>query len=253
LGATAVAQSIVSYYDWDFPTARRFALQAIEANPSYELGHTWYGYMLTFWGWPFEARAQLNRSLELNPSKAAIYRFTGHTYCMQRDYTNAIIWYRRAINLDHHHSADFLSLGHAFVWIGDESNACNAFVTWETLDKRRTESEAKQYWQQMLDLFKTGGYRALWQKEFKEDTENNPDGDYYWKAYLQVRLGNTGEAFKLLQKSFDAHENASSESDEDNLLFLLFDPGWDGVHDDPRFKHLLDEVGFTKVMPPAKK
>ncbi len=33
---------------------------------------------------------------------------------------------------------------------------------------------------------------------------------------------------------------------------LLFYEQWDGLHDDPRFKYLLDEVGFTKVMPPSK-
>jgi hypothetical protein len=36
------------------------------------------------------------------------------------------------------------------------------------------------------------------------------------------------------------------------LDYLVFDEHWDGVRDDPRFKDLLEKVGFTKVARPLK-
>ncbi len=69
LAATYCARSILCYEDWDFPAATRYAFQATKANPEYELGHTWYGYVLEMTGWPIEARAQLEASLALAPPK----------------------------------------------------------------------------------------------------------------------------------------------------------------------------------------
>jgi serine/threonine protein kinase len=46
------AQSIVSWYEWKFPQAKRFILEAIKADSKYEQGHTWYAYMLGQWGDP---------------------------------------------------------------------------------------------------------------------------------------------------------------------------------------------------------
>jgi serine/threonine protein kinase len=244
LGATAIAQSIVNYYDWDFPAARRFAMQAIKANPKYELGHTWYGFMLTYWGWPVEGRAQLEISRNISPSKAIVYRCIGHTYYTQRDFTNAITWYRDAIELDRHHSPDFLYFGRSLEAMGDWSNAFDAFETTDIL-VGQNEDEVRRHWQNLRETYKTGGMKACWQQEW-EETEAKPNEAFYWKAILQIRMGNKDSAFKWLQKSFDAHE-------PDGLDNLLVDPDWDSVHDDPRFKSLLDKISFTKVMPPSKK
>lgn len=49
-----------------------------------------------------------------------------------------------------------------------------------------------------------------------------------------------------MNKSFETRELDGFQSD---LEYLIFDEHWDGVRDDPRFKALLDKVGFTKVMP----
>jgi serine/threonine protein kinase len=244
LGATAIAQSIVNYYDWDFFIARHFALQAIKANPRYELGHTWYGFMLTYWGWPVEGRAQLEISRSLSPSKAIIYRCIGHTYYTQRDFTNAITWYRDAIELDRHHSPDFLYLGRSLEAIGDWSNAFAAFATTDILNGQN-EGETRRHWQNLREAYKAGGKMACWRQEWKL-TESDTNEAFYWKAILQIRMGNQDAAFDWLQKAFDAHE-------PDGLENLLVDPDWDSVHDDPRFKRLLDKIGFTKVMPPLQK
>ena len=67
---------------------------------------------------------------------------------------------------------------------------------------------------------------------------------------IQIHLGNTNAALDWLEKSYATRERGD---DFDSLNDLLFDPCWDGLHNNPRFKRLLDEIGFTKVMPPPKK
>ena len=65
-----------------------------------------------------------------------------------------------------------------------------------------------------------------------------------------MELPRTQEVAFELNKSYESRERSGYTSP---LTDLLFDEVWDDLHDDPRFKELLDKIGFTKVMPPRKK
>ena len=79
-------------------------------------------------------------------------------------------------------------------------------------------------------------------------TQQHPDRDFYWKAIIQIHLGNTNAALDWLETSCRMRER-----DDDNyqplLSDLLLDANWDGLHDHPRFKRLLEQTGLAKVMP----
>jgi tetratricopeptide (TPR) repeat protein len=80
LGVTHCALALVNFYDWDYPKALEHARQSVKADPNYEFGHVWYGYMLAHWGRPLEARRQIEIARRIAPSKATVYRALGHTY-----------------------------------------------------------------------------------------------------------------------------------------------------------------------------
>ena len=63
-----------------------------------------------------------------------------------------------------------------------------------------------------------------------------------------ARLGHADDAFKWLNKSYETRERFAGF--QTRLTNLLFDEYWDSLHDDKRFKDLLDKIGFTKVMRP---
>ncbi len=247
--AAALAESTIRFEAWDFPAARRSAEQAIKTSPGYELGHIWYGWMLVNWGLTSEARAEADISRTLAPSKATSYRLRGHTYRVERNFTNAITWYRQAISLDRHELAAHLSIGEAFRAMGAYTNALDYFETTDLLRNPGNESETRQSFDQLRQAFKEGGARGYWQEEWKR-TETEPNEDFYWKAAVQIRLGDTNAALNWLEKSFETHERSGYQSAMESLLFDEF---WDGLHDHPRFKELLDKVGFTKVMASRKK
>src|SRR5262249_48373935 len=95
--ATYSAQSVVNWYEWNYPEAKRFVQQAIKADPNYELGQTWYGYMLCIWGDPIASRKQYEIGQKLAPSKATVYRGLGRSYYAERRYTNAIPYFLKAL------------------------------------------------------------------------------------------------------------------------------------------------------------
>ncbi len=246
------AQSIVDWNDDNYSDALQNALAATQADDHYELGHTWYGYLLGLTGRPVEGRAQIEISQAIAPPKAIFPYCIGHTYYAQRDFTNAILWYRQAAEMVPRHSDNSFWLGRAYQALGDYTNALNYF---EKHDRANGNFDATNF-HELRDALVNKGIPGYWQQQWKSG------GSSYWKAVIQIHLGNTNAALNYLDEAFQRHERQYNggkfherEYDQGPLTLsqLLMDPEWDGLHDDSRFKKLLDEIGFTKVMPRPKK
>ena len=246
-GATATAEAIVSYYDWDFTAAERYALQAIKISPRYELAHTWYGFMLARWDRPEESRAQLTNSLNLRPSKAIIYRCIGHAYYVERNFVQATNWYQKAIELDGHHRQDFWFEGSAQWALRDYVTSINTREQGDLLDTRNPSAVSNRY-TRLRQALESGGPRGYWEQAWTDSESGS--WRLYEKAKVRIELGDTNGALSLLQQSFASNEQLGGES---GLLQLLFDECWDGLRDDPQFKMLLDKMTFTAVMPVQRK
>jgi len=164
---------------------------------------------------------------------------------MQRDFTNAILWYRKAIELSPQDAIPFQFIGQARLAMGDYTNALNNLEQSDLLGGGNEASTRRRYEDARRALAK-GGIAGYWQLEWAR-TVTDTNSDFYRKAAIQLHLGHTNDAFYWLNRSYETHECQGLSLP---LNYLLFDADWDGVHDDPRFRKLLDEVGFTKVMPP---
>ncbi len=245
LAQTHGAQAFMSFFDFDFPQAQKRVLQAIEEGSQTDT--LWYGFMLTHWGRPEEARRQLEIARTFMPSSAILYRMMGHTYYAQRHYTNAIAWYRRSLNFDQHEVASEF-IGQAYRALGDYTNAFDTFEKAEIINGAGA-SETKRKYDRLRQVFEADGEHGYWEEQWKR-TEKKPTSDFYWKAVIQIHLGDTNAAIAWLNRSFDTGERTGVESP---LIDLLFDEHWDGLHDDWQFKKLLEEIGFTKVMSTRRK
>ncbi|MCI0540588.1 MAG: tetratricopeptide repeat-containing serine/threonine-protein kinase, partial [Verrucomicrobiales bacterium] len=250
LGATHCAQSLVHFYEWDFPEALARARQSVKANSDYEFGHLWYGYILTHWGWTNEALRETEIALDLAPSKAAVYRSLGHCYYLRRDFTNAITMYRQALEWEPQHTAAIYWIGRACQALGDYLAAVSYFEKTE-FPSGTDEAGAKTTGDAFRTAFKEGGERGYWQEAWKR-AERKGDREFYLKATIQCRLGKTNAAFGWLSRSYESRETSGGWF-ERPLNYLLFDECWDNMRDDPRFEELIEKIGFTKVMPrPAR-
>jgi serine/threonine protein kinase len=246
LAATYCARAIVSYGHLDFPQAKKLILKAIAADPKYEFAHTTYGFWLMSWGWPIQAREQLRISAQIDASKVTIYCFRGHTYHLERDYTNAIDSYQTALRFEQQHAWSYGGLADTYEGMGDYTNAIANHEKQELLSGE-DESATRRDCNDRLRAFKEGGARGYYRQLWKE-AETDP-GEFYWKACIQIHLGNTNTALNYLSKAFQARANGSSL--ERNLNYLLVHEHWDPVRDDPRFKELL-KTNFWEVMPKRK-
>jgi tetratricopeptide (TPR) repeat protein len=186
----------------------------------------------------------------LPSSKANVYCFLGQTYYAQRDYTNAILWERKALKLDAHYAAALFLIGEAQMATGDYSGAVTNFEMQEIYSGANA-SAARSLSEQLEKAIAEQAARGYWKTQWA-DMENYQDAGYYWKAVIQLNLGHTDQAFEWLTNSYKMHERDGAGLDGP-LSYLFFDPWWNGLHDDPRFRKLLDDIGYTKVIPPLKK
>jgi len=249
LAATSVAEAIVNWSDWKYLESEQCILQAIKANPNYELAHTFYSWLLCCYGRPEEAYQQLEISRALAPSRAVVYRCFGNVFYVERDYTNAIKWYRKTLEWEPHHPVAFWGIGQSLRAMGDYSNALD-YSERADIFSGADEKSTKQKYEMQRRALAAGGIRGYWQLHWKWN-ESPTNTNYYWKGVIQIQLGNTSAALDWLQKSYATRERGNGY--ETPLNDLLYNDCWDGLHDKQSFKKILDEVGYTKVMPPQRR
>src|SRR4029453_7433192 len=96
---TAVAL-IVQNHDWDWRTAEREFLQAIELNPNYATAHHWYAEHLMWRGRFDEALRERERARQLDPLSLIIATDHGAILLNSRQYDRAIEQLRSVMELD---------------------------------------------------------------------------------------------------------------------------------------------------------
>jgi len=245
LAATHTAVSFLQWADWRFDEALKSCEKAISVNPNYEFTHTHYGFLLTKLGQLEKGREQLLEAEKLEPSKAVIQVLLGHNYYVQRDYTKAMEQYRKAIRFHSDYALAHGLIGRVYRARGQYREAINELEK-SQMSRGADEVATKEFFNQLRNAFiKGGGATGYWLEQLNR-TQRKPDGEFYWKAVVQVQLGHTNQAFQWLNKSFTTRE-AETDSWDHPIDDLLFDECWDGLHNDPRFEALVDKIGFTKI------
>jgi hypothetical protein len=244
LAATYIAQAAINYSDRKFAEAEQCELAAIKANPNYEFSYTFYSWLLACYGRPNEALEQLTNSLRLEPSKVIVYRAFGNTYYAKRDYSNAIVWYEKAIQVEPHHFIAWWGLGMSLRAMGDYTNAL-PFMEKSEILSGADEMRTRAGYASLRAAMDQDGIPGFWSQHWKW-AEQDTNATLYVKASIQMHLGNTNGALDLLEASFTNHERGANY--DTPLNTLLYDDEFDAVRDHPRFTNLLEQMGLTKVM-----
>ncbi|MEO8429775.1 MAG: protein kinase [Verrucomicrobiota bacterium] len=243
------AESLENWFEWDFPKAEELAKRAIRTDPKYEFAHRQYASMLMTWDRPVEARKEVELSQKILPSKGVSWRIRGHTYFYQRDYTNAIATYLRTLEWEANHQIADYSLACAYRALGNYSNAITYFEKAD-IESGDEPSAVKARFERDRAALASGGPRGYWQEEWNH-TKEYLDGDFYRKAEIQFRLGDTNAAIEWLNRSFAVREKRDGTY-ESPLNWILYYEVWDPFRKDKRFIELLNKIGFTKVNPRLK-
>jgi len=208
-------------YDWE--TAEREFLAAIEANPSYMLSHCWYAFTLSSLARGDEAVAAAERACEVDPLSPYVNTTLGFALLSAGRRTDAISALEEAVDIDADSLYSLFMLGADYGALGRHDEAVTV------LEKAVTLSDRGAYYLSWLGwAYGIAGQRDKAEKILEELSARFPDECTQSISLMQVHsgLGNIDAAFEWLDK-------AITEGDPAAAFVGL--PSMDPLREDPRF------------------
>jgi serine/threonine-protein kinase len=226
--------------DWNFVEAEKEYKRAIELSPNYPTAHHWYAESLTSLGRFDEGFAEYNRALELDPLSLAISTDLGMAYFYNRQYDRAVEHFKKLIELDPKYVRTYFYLAEVYEEKGMFEEAIAEFEKGSTLQGLNLNqfAEAKAMIQNAV---KKSGARGYWQQVLdftKQEEKKGSPVDSINMAECYAKLGERDEAFRWLEKAYEERKT--------ELVWLVVEPRFDSLRDDPRFQDLLLRIGLPQ-------
>jgi DNA-binding winged helix-turn-helix (wHTH) protein/TolB-like protein len=224
------------FHSWDWEGAEASFRRSVELNANYATAHHWYATLLAIQGRPDEAKAEMQRALELNPRSPNFLADLGQIYYFNREYDAAKEYCFKALEQDpefvfaHEYLHDiYLFTGEYDKAVDEELMAQRFNLTFENESadrKRRLESN----WQEMRTLFEEKGIAA-----FEENlTSIDTPAFGYLNATKFAFVGKNDKVLENLNKAYDSRAFLT--------VFIKADPVFDPVRNDPVFVGLLAKM-----------
>jgi serine/threonine-protein kinase len=215
-------------YDWDWKAAGQTYERALKLNPNYAVGHQWYGAHLGSLGRHEEARAAIQRAIELDPLSSIIQATLGrYGYYFARQFDQAIHQFQKTLDLEDSCWAAHLWMGWSYAMVGRLDEALVAIENARRLTGNLEILAALGF------THGRAGHRSEAQKVLDE-LEQLAALRYVsprHSALISIGMAEYDRAISWLQKSYDGRAQPVSE--------LAADPAFDPLRADPRFADLL--------------
>jgi len=228
--AQAALATVLFLGEWDWVAAQRTLQRALELNPNHTEAYLLYGRLLEATGKLEEALQMKLRALERDPFSPLVHLQISLSYWNQRNYDSAIVWVRKALDVDPRHPHAREHLAGAYLMKGD----CDRHME-EILRHAELHGCPEPAMEPLKRAYATGGRQAV--VRYVLDQFGNQEGAN--NIMLAVHYAEAGEmdgAFRNLEMAIDARDPA--------LVHLAVAPQWDPLRADPRFNHCLSRVGL---------
>jgi tetratricopeptide (TPR) repeat protein len=237
-GAHSALAFVDFYWSWDAGAAQREFVRALTLDPNSAVAHYWYGTFLLHLGRFSESLEEIEKAQKLDPNSKSILADKGLALFHSGQTAQA------AELLKHLAAAepDFLS-PHSYlatVYLGQGEYP-------QYLEESR-KAAMLLHDQARLEIVSAGekglargGAHGMWSEMLKEQQRLHTDGKEtaYNLAQTCASLGRKQEALDYLQAAYQQHEPA--------LVTMRVDIQLSSLHDEPRFRKLLAEVGLPPL------
>jgi tetratricopeptide (TPR) repeat protein len=219
--------------DWDWAGAESAFRRAIELNPGYASAHHFRSLLLSALGRADEAIASIKRARELDPLSLIIGTAVGRVYHFARLYDRAIDACRNTLEMEPAFASARLDLGLACLQKSMFVEAIAQLRQTLSLSGERSTVLAVLGYAYALSGERAAALQTLDQLYERAKRHDIPS---LHVAYVHIGLGNLGQAFEWMEKSY--RERAGL------LVFLKVEPIFDPLRSDSRFAGLLQRMQF---------
>jgi tetratricopeptide (TPR) repeat protein len=224
---------IAQDYDWDWQTSEKQYQRAIQLDPNYATAHHWYAEHLALRGRFDEAFVEIDRALRLDPLSLIVQTDHGVILYFARQYDRALEQFRAVQEMEPGFPRNMTL--YAYV---QQNQFDRAFSELERLDS----TGAKGYWIWAAKAYTFGrsGQRSEARHALQRLNSLSQGGQLDPLVFVApyIAIGDTNEAFALLDKSVAMHSPG--------LTAVKVDPIYDPLRGDPRFSRLLIRLGLTE-------
>jgi tetratricopeptide (TPR) repeat protein len=235
-------------YDWDFAGAEQEFKQALEMNPNYAEAHHWSAIFLANLSRHNEAALAAQRAVELDPLSLLMNMTLGLTAYLARDYKRAVEELLKVIEMDASFVAAHSVLGNVYIQQGRYNEAMREYakvlelargasvietsmkaVIAHAYAKSGEKDKALKLLEELIELVHA--------RDVSTDGSNPVDGlSLHSLAEIYAALEQKDQAFEWLNRAYEEHDM--------QLVSLKVNPTLDPLRSDPRFKELVERMGF---------
>jgi TolB-like protein len=195
--AHAVLGIIKTDYDWNFDEGEKHFLRAIEAAPNSDVFHRWYANRLAGQGRAEEAIARAKTAVDLNPGSVFHSLYYGHILYFARRYDDAIREMERVVEMDPTRPLAFRVLWQAYHMKGEHPRAYEFFMRFQRLIGTKDEA-LKSY----ETAYERSGWQAVLLRNLEVLKANNAGGSYaYVIASLSALSGQREQSLLYLDEA----------------------------------------------------
>jgi DNA-binding winged helix-turn-helix (wHTH) protein/Tfp pilus assembly protein PilF len=222
------------YYEWDWVGAEKEFRRAISLNPNCATARHWYHEFLLSMGWFDEAMAEVKRAYELDPLSPVINSALVLPLIHSGQYDRAVERLRKVLELDPDFYRSHLFLGAAYTMKREFSKAVAEFQVAVILSEGSVRALAALGYGYAMSGKKLKACKVL------EDLMGRAGQEYvppYAMAMINAGLGEKDEAFRWLEKAYEARDEW--------LVRVKIAPELAALRADPRFVDLLRRMGLA--------
>jgi tetratricopeptide (TPR) repeat protein len=226
------------YWSWDVAGAQREFVRALTLDPKSVNAHYWYGTYLLHLGRFSESLEEIEKAQKLDPHSTSILADKGLVLFHSGQTQQAAELLKQLVATE----PDFLSPHNYLAIMHLEQGEYPQYLA------ERRKAATLLHDQARLDIVTAGekglargGAQGMWSAMLKEQQRLRADGkeSAYNLARTYALLGRKQEALDELRTAYQQHET--------ELVSMRVDGGLVGLHDEPRFREILAEVGLPPL------
>jgi len=218
--------------DWDWKGAERELKRAIDLKPSYATAHEWYALFLAVHTRLDESLKEMLKAYELDPLSASVNTGVARIYHFRNEPEKGLAQIKKALELDPNYAEAHFTAGMTYFKIKEYEKAEAALEKAVALSGRRPV---------MLGVLgaiygKTGKTDEM--KKLLAELETAPvtNDKLYATSYIKASLGQTDEAFDILEKLLADRYGI--------LIYLKVEKQFFSASVNPRYQQILIKMGL---------
>ena len=227
--------SALTDYDWDWQGAEREFKAAIAIDPNYAVAYQYYGYALFGMARGEEGIVAMKHAAELDPVSPSVQTTLAWGYFLLRRHDEALEQCKRVLEL----YPDFVPAHQLLGLVYAEANADRQSMA--ELNQAKTLEGDSVITPILIDYeLARSGKRAEASRELGAlvaRSHGAPIPDYYVAA-AWAAAGEKEKAQVALNRAYQVRSNW--------LIYLPYDPRFDGLRSEPQFQALLHKVTFSR-------